>query len=79
MIYPFLTFAIHYNYCKKADKRLLNDLPKEDSDEKNKDVEAEEQRAQKILNGEIEPETITVHKLMKRFKTIAVKKSKKKS
>ena len=69
---------IEYNYCKckRGARRLEDDLSYEGPREKDKDVLAEEERVQKILNGEIEPETITVHKLMKRFKTLKVKKPK---
>ena len=78
VVYPILTFMIEYNYCKckRGARRLKDDLSYEGPREKDKDVLAEEERVQKILNGEIEPETITVHKLMKRFKTLKVKKPK---
>ena len=55
---------------------MKNDLAYEGAEEKDQDVLAEERRVEKILNGELEPETITVHKMMKRFKILKVKKNK---
>jgi hypothetical protein len=52
---------IEYNYCKREVRRFEDEISDKNTDEKDDDVAAEEKRVSKIIDGEIETETITVH------------------